>query len=182
MCDGQIMSISQNQALFALLGTSFGGDGRTSFALPDLRGRVPIHRGQGPGLLDYRLGTRGGSESMTLGVAQMPAHTHEALATSESTSTSISTLHGTASNAGSISPSSASLAVTTATKGAVKNYLAQAPNVDMISGSVTTSTTTNTSTDITLSNTGGNQAISLIQPFTVLNCIIALEGTFPSRS
>jgi len=76
MCNGQIMSISQNQALFALLGTTFGGDGETTFALPDLRGRVPIGFGQGAGLQNYPLGQSGGEEQVTLTIAQIPAHTH----------------------------------------------------------------------------------------------------------
>lgn len=77
-CNGQILSISQNTALFSLLGTTFGGNGQTTFALPDLRGRVPIHPGQGPGLSNYSPGQQGGTESNTLTQGQMPAHTHAA--------------------------------------------------------------------------------------------------------
>ena len=76
LCNGQFLSISQNSALFSILGTTYGGDGRTTFALPDLRGRVPVGPGRGPGLSDYRLGQRGGSENNVLSVANMPAHTH----------------------------------------------------------------------------------------------------------
>ena len=75
-CDGQLLPINQNQALYSLLGTTYGGDGRTTFALPDVRGRVPIHAGQGAGLEDFREGTKGGSETVTLNVAEMPAHSH----------------------------------------------------------------------------------------------------------
>lgn len=75
-CDGQVMSITQNTALFSLLGTTFGGDGRQTFALPDLRGRVPIGMGQGPGLSSYDLGQTGGQEIVTLTLAQIPSHTH----------------------------------------------------------------------------------------------------------
>jgi microcystin-dependent protein len=74
--DGQLLPISSNTALFSLYGTTFGGDGRTTFALPDMRGRDPIHVGQGAGLQDYRLGQRGGAETHALTVGQMPAHTH----------------------------------------------------------------------------------------------------------
>jgi microcystin-dependent protein len=70
--DGQILSIAQNTALFALLGTNYGGDGQTTFALPDLRGRAPIHEGQGPGLSDRTLGETGGAESVTLTTAELP--------------------------------------------------------------------------------------------------------------
>jgi len=76
LCDGQLLPISQYSALFSILGTTYGGDGRTTFALPDLRGRVPIHPGHGPGLSDYRLGQKSGAETVTLTVAQMPSHNH----------------------------------------------------------------------------------------------------------
>ena len=79
-CNGQLMSISQNTALFSLLGTTYGGDGRVTFALPDLRGRVPLHAGQGAGLSDYPLGSRGGSEQVALTAEQLPAHRHALLA------------------------------------------------------------------------------------------------------
>jgi microcystin-dependent protein len=81
-CSGQILSISQNDALFALIGTTYGGDGQTTFALPDLRGRIPVHVGQGPGLSSYVLGQSGGAETVTLTTQQLPAHTHAAQAQS----------------------------------------------------------------------------------------------------
>ena len=83
--DGQLLPISSNAALFSILGTTYGGDGRTTFALPDLRGRVPIQQGTGPGLPTYRLGARGGAERETLTQAQMPAHAHTASAPFETT-------------------------------------------------------------------------------------------------
>lgn len=75
-CEGQLLSIAQNTALFSILGTTYGGDGRTTFALPDLRGRAPIHAAQGPGLSNYALGQQGGTETTTLTVNQLPAHAH----------------------------------------------------------------------------------------------------------
>ncbi|NVK82815.1 MAG: phage tail protein [Cytophagia bacterium] len=75
-CNGQLLPISQNQALFSILGTTYGGDGRTTFALPDLRGRVPLHPGSGPGLSTYRLGQKGGLETITLTTEQVPSHGH----------------------------------------------------------------------------------------------------------
>ena len=81
LCDGQLLPISQNTALFSLIGTTYGGDGRTTFGLPDLRGRVPIHQGHGPGLSSYVIGQTGGSATNTLTQAQMPSHTHTATPT-----------------------------------------------------------------------------------------------------
>ncbi|WP_017328065.1 phage tail protein [Synechococcus sp. PCC 7336] len=80
-CDGQLLAVSQNDALFSLLGTIYGGDGRTTFGLPDLRGRIPIHAGSGPGLSPRRLGSKAGSETVTLTVNQLPSHTHNIIAT-----------------------------------------------------------------------------------------------------
>jgi microcystin-dependent protein len=81
-CDGSVLPISQNEALFNLIGTTYGGDGVSTFALPDLRGRTAVHMGQGPGLSAYVIAQNGGEESVTLSVSQMPAHTHTALGTS----------------------------------------------------------------------------------------------------
>ena len=81
-CDGQLLPISQNTALFSLIGTTYGGDGRTTCALPDLQGRAPMHPGRGPGLTDRRLGERGGVENVTLTEAQLPAHRHGVAASS----------------------------------------------------------------------------------------------------
>ena len=86
-CDGQLLAVSQNDALFSLLGTIYGGDGRTSFGLPDLRGRLPIHAGHGPGLSERRLGSKGGAEKVTLTVNQLPSHTHSWRASTDLAST-----------------------------------------------------------------------------------------------
>lgn len=98
-CDGQLLPISSNTALFSLLGTTYGGDGKTTFALPDMRGRVAIHRGQGPGLSNRSLGEKSGDESTTLTVNQMPAHTH-ALHASNSAATSASPSGAVPANTG----------------------------------------------------------------------------------
>ena len=149
-CDGQLLPISQNQALFSLLGTIYGGDGRTTFALPDLRGRVSIHQGNGPGLSDYRLGSKGGAENVTLTAAQIPAHNHAIKAANQGGDDSDPT---TANGFGSA---------------ANDLYLETAPGTTMQNG--------------IMSNTGGNQQHTNIQPYLAINFIIALQGTFPSRS
>jgi microcystin-dependent protein len=86
-CDGQLLAISQNDALFALLGTTFGGDGVNTFGLPDLRSRIPIHQGQGPGLGQYIIGQQAGTESVTLTTQQLPAHNHLMNAVAATTNT-----------------------------------------------------------------------------------------------
>jgi microcystin-dependent protein len=86
-CNGQLLSIAQNTALFSLLGTTYGGDGQTTFALPDLRGRAPIHAGQGPGLQSYVLGQFGGEETVTLTSAELPPHAHVQPATNDQQTT-----------------------------------------------------------------------------------------------
>ncbi len=90
-CDGQLLPINQNQALFSILGTTYGGDGRTTFALPDLRGRVAIHPGSGPGLSAYQQGSKGGTEANILTVSQMPAHSHTVNAVVEDGNQSVPT-------------------------------------------------------------------------------------------
>ena len=75
-CDGQLLAVSQNDALFSLLGTIYGGDGRTTFGLPDMRGRIPIHQGTGPGLTSRQIGSKSGSENAAVSQSQLPSHTH----------------------------------------------------------------------------------------------------------
>jgi microcystin-dependent protein len=87
LCAGQLLPINQNQALFALLGTNFGGDGRTTFALPDLRGRVPVGAGQGAGGSNYQVGSNGGEETVKLTVSQLPPHAHPVRADSAASTT-----------------------------------------------------------------------------------------------
>ncbi len=82
-CNGELLSISAYESLYSLLGTTYGGDGRTTFALPDLRGRIPLSPGQGPNLSNYNPGNKGGSETVTLTTSQIPSHTHQLKASSE---------------------------------------------------------------------------------------------------
>jgi microcystin-dependent protein len=152
-CNGQILSIAQNTALFSLLGTNYGGNGQTTFGLPDLRGRAPISSGQGPGLASYSLGQLSGTESATLNVTNMPSHNH-------TTSSFCNSSEGGAS-----SPAGAYLGKT----GGDALY---APTHDNSSMGPMPPT----------GLTGGNQPFSILPPYLVLNYCIALEGIFPSRN
>lgn len=146
LCNGQLLPISQNTALYSLLGTIYGGDGRSNFALPNLQGRAVMHPGNGPGLTPRYLGENGGTTSETLSQAQMPAHNHALNAASGSATT------GTPSGANSLA------AGTVNTYGAANNVVPMGEAV------------------------GGGQAHNNMQPYEVLNFVIALQGIFPPRS
>lgn len=161
-CDGQLLPIASNTALFSILGTTFGGDGRTTFALPDLRGRAAIHPGRGPGLSDIRLGEKGGVETVTLGINHIPPHTHDI----------VSTLKGVDVSGDVDTPSQAALASKSRTDIYLDMSAGGVPDVDMAPGSVVT----------TAASTGGGQAFSIRNPYLGINHIIALVGIFPSRS
>jgi microcystin-dependent protein len=152
LCNGQIMAITQNTALFSLLGTTYGGNGTTTFALPDLRGRVPIHFGQGPGLSNYVEGQQGGAESVTLTIAQMPSHAH--------------TVNAVASGGNQAGPAGGSLAIEST--GTSLDYSNATPASPMNAAM--------------LSQAGSSQPHTNIQPYLCLNFIIALQGIFPSRN
>lgn len=159
-CDGQLLAISQNTALFSILGTTYGGDGRTTFALPDLRGRAPVSQGTGPGLSSHRLGSRSGTETVQLNATQLPSHSHNAAVT-----VSIGT-NTTAANSNEGSGH---------TLGAGANiYNSAAPESGEDLGGV--------SGNMTVNNNGGNQAHNNMQPYLAIHYIIALQGTYPSRS
>lgn len=151
-CDGQLLSIAQNTALFSLLGTTFGGDGRVTFGLPDLRGRVPMHQGQGPGLTNRTMGELAGSENVTLISSQMPMHNHTVNALSTN-----GNLKGPGGN------------VMANVQGTATNIYTNA-NPD----------TTMNANMIGLA--GGNQPHNNMQPYLVINFCIALQGIFPSRN
>jgi microcystin-dependent protein len=154
-CNGQLLSIAQNTALFSLLGTTYGGDGRTTFALPDLRGRAPMHWGQGPGLTNRMLGEAAGVENVTLLSTQMPAHVH-----------AIGAFNG-AGDQSSPAGNVPAMLLNQQT-GQNENLYASTPNTQLgLQGE---------------STVGGNQPHENMQPYLVVTFIIALEGIFPSRS
>jgi microcystin-dependent protein len=152
-CNGQILPLQQNTALFALLGTTFGGDGRTNFALPDLRGRVPLHRGQGPGLSAYSLGQSGGSSIVTLLPGQLPAHTHTVQA--DAVGGALSTTAGVA-------------LWSSVPRGHPAPYAAAGTPVPMHPASIAPA--------------GGGMAHNNMSPYLGVSFIITLSGIFPARS
>lgn len=145
-CDGQLLQIAQNQALFSILGTTYGGNGQTNFGLPDMRGRVPVHVGN-----QTVLGQKSGEENHTLSTNELPAHPHQLNASNQAESVGGATGNYMATHS------------TTTAYGA-----ANAGNNSMVLNEVT--------------NTGGNQPHNNMQPYTVMNVIIALVGIFPSRN
>ncbi|HEX2011138.1 MAG TPA: tail fiber protein [Roseateles sp.] len=151
---GQLLPIAQNTALFSLLGTTYGGDGRTTFALPDLRGRGPVGTGTGPGLGTIDLGQVGGQENAQLTVAQMPAHSHSAQ------------LRGSSAAGNTDSPA-----------GAVSAKLARS-NI-YSSGAADTNMGANA---VVLGSSGNGQPFPVRNPYLGLRHCIAMEGIFPSRN
>lgn len=177
-CSGQTLPVSQYTALFSLLGVTYGGNGQTTFGLPDLRGRVPIGVGQGTGLSPYDLGEIGGTETNTLLITQMPMHNHPATATSESESTSTSALFAEGTPANGQNPNGRMLA------SGQQIYAAEDPanNRQMSSQAVQTTTTTTTATTVTVGVAGASQPVNNLQPYLAMNYCICLEGIFPSRN
>jgi microcystin-dependent protein len=155
-CDGQLLPISNNTALFSLIGTTYGGDGRTTTALPNLQGRAPMHPGRGPGLTARRLGEKVGVETVTLTEAQIPSHSHTPWYNTLNASLT-DTPSGRTPNRhiDSFAPA---------------NIFKQNPTLDATFNSAQ------------LATTGGGQAHDNLQPFLTLNFIIALVGLYPSRS
>lgn len=154
LCNGQLLGIAQNTALFSLLGTMYGGDGVTNFALPDLRGRVAIHQGDGPMTSPYTIGQVGGTETVTLISTQMPAHTHNLLAFNGAPSTN--------------NPTSTVISSAQTDEGVGVNSFAASANTAMSPASIGPS--------------GGSQPHNNIQPYLCVNFIIALQGIYPSRN
>ena len=166
-CDGQLLAIASHTALFSLLGTTYGGDGRTTFALPDLRGRTPIGPRHGPGLSSYGLGQRGGVETVTLNITQIPSHTHLASVTDGAAHLPVNITEGDEDEK---NPAAGVLANTGAdnyASSANGSYFGAAPVVG---------------TAVTNLNNGGNQWHTNIQPYLAINYIICVYGVFPARS
>lgn len=153
-CNGQLLPLSQNTALFSLLGTNYGGDGRSNFALPNLQNRAPLHPGQGPGLSLRELGETGGEQTVTLLQTEMPQHTHSTVQAK--------------SAGGSNDPKDNLWATAGSQRPAPSFYSSSSPNTPMNAGA--------------LSPQGGSQSHNNMPPYLVLNFCIALQGIYPSRS
>jgi microcystin-dependent protein len=158
MCNGQILPLSQNTALFSLLGTTYGGDGKSTFALPNLQGISPMQAGQGPGLSLRDLGEVGGEETVTLITTELPQHSHF--------------FNADANNATTSNPSGGAYAqgtwVAAPNSGNVNIYTTAAPDTPLASNA--------------LAPTGGNLPHNNLMPYLTLNFCIALQGVFPPRS
>jgi microcystin-dependent protein len=151
-CDGQLMPLSQNTALFSLLGTTYGGDGKSNFALPDLQGRAPMHPGQGPGLSLHDLGETGGSETVTLLESEIPAHAHQLKA-------NINVAETPDPGANSLARGSSINAYQTNTNQTIVAMAGEA-----------------------LAPAGGDQPHNNLQPYLTFYFCIALQGVFPPRT
>lgn len=150
LCSGQLLSISQNAALFSILGTTYGGNGTSNFSLPDMRSRIPVGAGQGLGLSNYTLGEQTGTENVTLTLGNLPAHNHLA-----------------GCNTGTGNSYSAANAV---------------PAVDAGGNNLYTSPSNSTMNSAALTQTGGSQPHSNLQPYLAVNYCIAMSGVFPTRN
>jgi microcystin-dependent protein len=170
-CAGQLMSISQNTALFSILGTTYGGNGQTTFALPDFRSRTAVGTGQGPGLSNISLGEVSGTETVTLLTTQMPAHTHTATATV----TGSVTPKAFADEGLGDDPTNAFMAVSSASN---RIYTSNTQTPDAVMGSSPIAATAT----VTIGIAGNSQPVPIRNPYLGMNYIICLFGIFPSRN
>ena len=177
LCQGQLLPISQNTALFSILGTTYGGDGRTTFALPDMRGRVAMGAGNGPGLTSRRIGQKFGTQTQILSILNLPAHNHIAIVTGGNAAANIA-----------LSADAAVRQVPVAGDvAAAANYpdgLSSKPvkSFGPASNTVNGQSISGTAPSVTTEMTGSSQSFSIVQPTQVINYIIALTGIYPSRS
>ncbi len=190
LCNGQQLPINQYQALFSLLGTYFGGDGKTTFALPNLCGRVPVGMGQLPGGQNYPFASTGGAETSALTTNNLPAHNHGAAfsggsISSGSCSVNVSLPANATTAAATVSTpdSNCCLGAANYTSRPVNIYSTNAPDKTLLNNSVTaTGTVTgNVTGTVTTANTGNSQPVPNMQPYLVLNYIICWNGIYPTR-
>ncbi|WP_299256107.1 phage tail protein [uncultured Aquimarina sp.] len=175
-CAGALLPISSNTALFSLIGTAFGGDGRTTFGLPDLRGRTPVGMGHGPGLSNYNMGQGGGTEVVTLNMLQIPSHNHILDTSQLNVNIGIQANSGQADTHAPSNGASLAAPYDPNNLAEVLGFNSTAPDVTLLGG---TGAITGSGT---VTNTGGSQFHENRSPFLTLNPCICMQGLFPSRS
>jgi microcystin-dependent protein len=170
LCNGQLMPISSNQALFSLLGTTYGGNGTTTFALPDLRGRIPVHANNGiagPGLSQVTLGEVYGTENVSLTVGNLPTHLHMPMPVSPGSPITVGIKVQSSDDSDTTDP--------------VGNYLHGTPQTNTYAGTANAVMGT-VNAAVTVQTAGGSQPMPILGPTLALNYCIALNGIFPSRN
>jgi len=180
-CSGQLLSIAQYTAFFSLIGTLYGGDGRTSFGLPDLRGRVAVGAGLGPALTPRTNGQSGGLEGVTLNTLEIPAHNHSAQTSTPTVSSSSITINASNADNSSKDPQNNFPGGGTGFSSAPDQY-ATSSNVTMNPAAASVSNLTFNSINTTIGLTGGNQSHQNMQPWLSVLYIICYQGIFPSRN
>ncbi|MCG8476549.1 MAG: tail fiber protein [Cytophagales bacterium] len=175
-CNGELLSISSNQALFSIVGTTYGGDGRTTFGLPDLRGRVAVHEGTGPGLSEKKLGERSGNETVTLGFIQIPPHTHTGRVESLSAVTSVVSMDD---DGNSSDPKNNFPAITES--GYMYGDAVNPSGKKMAGDLVSLDKEKTVSAESTISGADPKPHNNM-QPFLTLRYIICLQGKYPDRN
>lgn len=173
-CDGQVVAISSNEALFSLLGTTYGGDGRTTFGLPDLRGRVPMHHGNGPGLTGRRLGVKEGQETKNLDSSEMPVHKHDLVGNIRFR---LGNLAG--DTAIGFNRSLAAIAGDDDGSGTTGDLIFNTTPQYNLNRTLDAGTIDHSG--LAVANAGSGQGFGLMQPYSVISFAIALDGVYPSR-
>lgn len=170
MCSGQLLAISQFTALFSIIGTYYGGNGQTNFAVPDLRGRRMIHQGTGLGLQTYTIGQDGGAENVSILTSNLPSHTH--------------TVSGTFSASGATPKATQQAATANAVIGHSDDISTNTPlsKPAIYCPSGTTASVTLGGMNISAGLTGGNTPVSILSPFLCVTMLLVLNGVFPTRN
>jgi len=175
LCNGATLAISQNAALFSLLGTNFGGNGTTTFQLPDLRSRLPIGMGQGTGLSSYNLGQVSGAEHTTIGLSNMPPHNH-AITGNVTVATTVQTYSKVGNQPSPAAHVLAKGEAATTPVSICANYSDQTPDTSL--GGVASIVTSNLGTALI----GSGLPVSILPPYLAINYVVVLQGLFPSRN
>lgn len=189
LCNGDLLPISQNQALYALIGTTYGGNGTTNFALPNLCGRLPMGMGSTPGTgYNYVLGSYGGTATTTLAAANMPVHSHTATTQTSGMTCSVSmdyTIPAVNDAATTDAPSGTNCYLSKASYSGrpvqIYSDKVATPDVQMPGGTVTGNGSVSGNVEVTIGNSGSSMPFNNMPPYQVINYIIATTGIFPSR-